>query len=57
MLFKRSRRKWSNDDRAHLRQLAGRVALRVLAGQTEAAKSAGKEALPLLEASTERAAG
>ncbi len=37
-------------DRAHLQQLAGRVALRVLAGQTEAAKSAGEEALPLLEA-------
>ena len=39
-----------NDDRGHLRQLAGCVALGVLAGQTEAAKSAGKEALPLLEA-------
>jgi TolB-like protein/Tfp pilus assembly protein PilF len=39
-----------NDDRAHLQQLAGRVALRVLAGQTEAGKSAGEEALPLLEA-------
>ena len=39
-----------NDDRAHLQQLAGRVALRVLAGQPEAAKSAGEEALPLLEA-------
>jgi serine/threonine protein kinase/Tfp pilus assembly protein PilF len=39
-----------NDDRAHLRQLAGRAALRVLAGQTEAAKSAGEEARPLLEA-------
>ena len=39
-----------NDDRAHLQQLAGRVALRVLAGQTEAAKSGGEEALPLLEA-------
>jgi tetratricopeptide (TPR) repeat protein len=39
-----------NDDRAHLQQLAGRVALRVLAGQTETAKSAGEEALPLLEA-------
>jgi tetratricopeptide (TPR) repeat protein len=39
-----------NDDRAHLPQLAGRVALCVLAGQTEAAKSAGKEALPLFEA-------
>jgi serine/threonine-protein kinase len=39
-----------NTDREHLQQLVGRVALRVLAGQTEAAKSAGKEALPLLEA-------
>jgi TolB-like protein/Tfp pilus assembly protein PilF/tRNA A-37 threonylcarbamoyl transferase component Bud32 len=39
-----------SDDRAHLQQLAGRVALRVLAGQTEAGKSAGEEALPLLEA-------
>ncbi len=39
-----------NDDRARLHQLAGRVALRVLAGQTEAAKSAGEEAQPLLEA-------
>ncbi|HJX82386.1 MAG TPA: tetratricopeptide repeat protein, partial [Candidatus Udaeobacter sp.] len=38
-----------NDDPAHLEQLAGRVALRVLAGQTEAAKSMGEEALPLLE--------
>jgi len=39
-----------DDDSAHLRQLAGRVTLRVLAGQTEAAKSAGKEALPSFEA-------
>ncbi len=39
-----------NDDRAHLQQLARRVALRVLAGQTEAAKSAAEEALPVLEA-------
>jgi TolB-like protein/Tfp pilus assembly protein PilF len=39
-----------NDDRAHRQQLAGRVALRVLAGQTEAAKSAGEEARPLFEA-------
>jgi serine/threonine protein kinase/Tfp pilus assembly protein PilF len=39
-----------SDDRAHLQQLAGRVVLRILAGQTQAAKSAGKEALPLLEA-------
>jgi TolB-like protein/Flp pilus assembly protein TadD len=34
----------------HLQQLSGRAALRVLAGQTDAAKSAGEEALPLLEA-------
>ena len=40
----------ANSDRGRLQQLAGRVALRVLAGQTEAAKSAGEEALPLLEA-------
>jgi TolB-like protein/Flp pilus assembly protein TadD len=40
----------TNDERARLRQLAGRVALRVLAGQTEVAKSAGEEARPLLEA-------
>jgi serine/threonine protein kinase len=39
-----------NDDRGHLRHLAGRVALGMLAGQTETGKSAGKEALPLLEA-------
>ena len=39
-----------NDDRAHLQQLAGRVAIRVLAGEPEAAKSMGEEALPLLEA-------
>jgi serine/threonine-protein kinase len=39
-----------NDDRGHLRHLAGRVALGMVAGQTETAKSAGKEALPLLEA-------
>ncbi len=39
-----------NDDRAHLQQLAGRVAIRVLAGDSEAAKSMGEETLPLLEA-------
>jgi TolB-like protein/Tfp pilus assembly protein PilF len=38
------------DDSGHLQHLAGRAALRVLAGQTEAAKSMGEEALPLLEA-------
>jgi TolB-like protein/Tfp pilus assembly protein PilF len=39
-----------NDDRGHLQQLAGRAALRLLVGQIEAAKVAGEEALPLLEA-------
>src|SRR6476619_2934027 len=39
-----------NDDRAHLQQLAGRVAIQVLAGEPEAAKSMGEEALRLLEA-------
>jgi serine/threonine protein kinase/tetratricopeptide (TPR) repeat protein len=39
-----------NDELTHLTQLAGRAAIHVLAGQPEAAKSAGKEALPLLEA-------
>jgi TolB-like protein/class 3 adenylate cyclase/Flp pilus assembly protein TadD len=39
-----------NDDRGHLQQLAGRVVLRVLAGQTEAAKSAAEQALPFIEA-------
>jgi tetratricopeptide (TPR) repeat protein len=39
-----------NDDRAHLQQLAGRVAIRVLAGEPETAKSLGEDALPLLEA-------
>src|SRR5712672_1636503 len=39
-----------NDDRTRLQQLAGRVAIRVLAGEPEAAKSMGEEALPLLEA-------
>ena len=37
-------------DRAHLEQLAGRAALRLLAGEPEAAKSAGEQALPILEA-------
>jgi eukaryotic-like serine/threonine-protein kinase len=39
-----------NDERGHLKHLAGRVALRVLAGEPEAAKSMGEEARPLLEA-------
>jgi TolB-like protein/Tfp pilus assembly protein PilF len=40
----------SRSDLGHVQQLAGRAALRVLKGQFEAAKSAGEEALPLLEA-------
>ncbi|MEP6586902.1 MAG: hypothetical protein ABJB70_09265 [Candidatus Udaeobacter sp.] len=48
--FRAVEKRTGNDDRLHLQQLAGRVALRVLAGQTEAAKSAGEDALPLLEA-------
>jgi tetratricopeptide (TPR) repeat protein len=40
----------ADSDRARLQQLAGLVAVRVLAGQTEAAKSAGEEALPSFEA-------
>jgi serine/threonine protein kinase len=43
-----------NNDRGHLRHLGGRVFLGVLAGQTETAKSAGKEALPLLEATLKK---
>jgi TolB-like protein/Flp pilus assembly protein TadD len=41
----------AEDDRGHLLQLVGRVVLRLLEGQTEAAKSAGEQALPLLEGS------
>src|SRR5512133_3114151 len=48
--FQAVERRVVNDDRAHLQQLAGRVAIRVLAGEPEAAKSMGEEALPLLEA-------
>jgi TolB-like protein/Tfp pilus assembly protein PilF len=40
----------ANDARSPLRQLAGRTAIRVLAAEPDAAKSAGEEALPLLEA-------
>jgi TolB-like protein/Tfp pilus assembly protein PilF len=48
--FQAVERRVVNDDRAHLQQLVGRVAIRVLAGEAEAAKSMGEEALPLLEA-------
>ena len=40
----------ANDELTHLTRLAGPAAIHVLAGQPEAAKSAGKEALPSLEA-------
>ena len=39
-----------NTDSGHLQKLAVRAVVRVLAGQIEEAKSAGEEALPLLEA-------
>jgi TolB-like protein/Flp pilus assembly protein TadD len=39
-----------NDERAHLQQLAGRIVIHLLAGESEAAKSLAEEALPLLEA-------
>ena len=39
-----------NDDRARLQRLAARVALHLLAGEPETAKTMGEEALPLLEA-------
>jgi len=48
--FQAFEKKVVSNDLDHLRQLAGRVALRVLAGEPKAAKSVGKEALPLLEA-------
>ena len=40
----------SDDERAHLQLLSERAALRVLSGEPGAAKSAGEQALPLLEA-------
>ena len=43
-------KKGINDDRARLQQLAARLAVRVLAGEAETAKSMAEEALPLLEA-------
>jgi TolB-like protein/Tfp pilus assembly protein PilF len=48
--FQEFEKEVGNSDGAHLGELVGRVALRVLAGQTEAAKSAGEEARPLVEA-------
>jgi TolB-like protein/Flp pilus assembly protein TadD len=48
--FQALEEKVANNDLEHLQQLAGRVILGVLAGQTDAAKSGAKEALPLLEA-------
>jgi serine/threonine-protein kinase len=48
--FQALERKVVSNDLGHLQQLAARVAVRVLAGEHGAAKSAGEEALPLLEA-------
>jgi len=48
--FQALEKKVVSNDLGHLQQLAGRVALRVLAEEPAAAKSAGEEALPLLEA-------
>jgi tetratricopeptide (TPR) repeat protein len=48
--FRVLEKKVVNNDLGHLQQLAGLVAVRVLAGESEAAKSMGAEALPLLEA-------
>ena len=48
--FQALEKKEVSNDLGHLQHLAARVALRVLAGEHEAAKSAGEEALPLLEA-------
>jgi TolB-like protein/Tfp pilus assembly protein PilF len=48
--FQALEKKMVSNDLGHLQQLVGRAALRVLAGDPEAAKSAGQEALPLLEA-------
>jgi TolB-like protein/class 3 adenylate cyclase/Tfp pilus assembly protein PilF len=48
--FQALEKKVVSNDLSHLQHLAARVALRVLAGEHEGAKSAGEEALPLLEA-------
>ena len=48
--FQALEKKMVTNDLGHLQQLVGRAALRVLAGEPETAKSAGQEALPLLEA-------
>src|SRR6266705_1253574 len=48
--FQALEKKVVSNDLGHLQHLAARVALRVLAGERETAKSAGEEALPLLEA-------
>ena len=54
--FQAVEKKVVNDDRAHLQQLAGRVAIRVLAGEPEAAKSAGRGAA-VTRGQIQRAAG
>src|SRR5215472_13761167 len=49
--FEALEKETAQNDREHLLQLVGRAVLRLLAGQTEEAKSAAEQALPLLEAS------
>jgi serine/threonine-protein kinase len=49
--FEALEKETAQNDREHLLQLVGRAVLRLLAGQTEAAKSAAEQALPLLGAS------
>jgi len=49
--FQALEKEMAESARDHLLQLVGRVVLRLLEGQTEAAKSAAEQALPLLEAS------
>jgi hypothetical protein len=47
--FQASEKQVAKNDLEHLQQVVGRAALGVLAGQTDAAKSAAAEVLPLLE--------
>src|SRR5262245_37429790 len=48
--FQALEKKVVSNDPGHLQQVSGRVASRLMAGEPAAAKSAGEEALPLLEA-------
>jgi TolB-like protein/class 3 adenylate cyclase len=48
--FQASEKQVAKNDLEHIEQVAGRVALGVLARQTDAAKSTGEQVVPLLEA-------